>query len=180
MKSDFLIVGHTCRDYICNIQDNRESLVLENMSLEDILKTQNFRTYLGGPAGIISNTLSRFKRKVGAITVLGNDVISKDYQNFFKKINADLKIYTFNEPSSKCVIINKGNEQKIKWFDFASRHFSEIKPDKSFLKKFKYLILPVCEPIIAERFAKKFEGIVIYNPGQYLDYNPFDEMYFLT
>lgn len=178
MKTDFLIVGHACIDYICNTQDNLESLVLENKSIEDILKIQDFRSYLGGPAGTISNNLSRFKRTIGIVTVLGNDQLSRDYQNFFQKINASVKLYTFDEPSSKCVIINKENEQRIEWFDFVSKHFPEVKPDKTFLKKFKYLILPICEPIVAKRFAEEFEGVVVYNPGQYLDYTPFNEMYF--
>lgn len=178
MKSDFLVVGHTCTDYIASTKNDLDNISLENKPLEEILKSQDFRTYLGGPVGLILNNLSRFKRKAGSVTVLGNDKISRDYQEFFKRINADVKLYTHNEPSSKCIIINNGNEQKIEWFDFASRHFPQIKPNRQFIKKFKYLILPVCEPIVAKRFAEEFGGIVVYNPGQYLDYLPFDKMYF--
>jgi len=178
MKQNFLIIAHTCRDYITSYETVLNNLNLENRNLKEILEEYSFKSYLGGPAGIISNNFSRFKRSTGIITVLGNDELNKEYKTFFKKINAYTKIYEYDEPSSKCIIINNKNEQKIEWFDYASKHFNNIKPEKTFLENFEYLILSVCEPIVAKRFSKKFKGKIVYNPGQYLDYLPFNKIYF--
>jgi len=191
-KPRVVVVGHCAIDRMGHEPDHKKFAQLPEdgeISYKQLVKLYpEIRTkcYNGGPVLNLAQYLFQ-DNDVSVVSVLGNDHQSQNYRKFLGNMGIDTrKIREREGEISTCVYItgpNPSQPPKEYWFDNAATDFEKIKLNRDFFLAQDAMILAVTEPSIARRAAGLFKEVrpqspLFYNPGQYLEYLPFDDTFF--
>ncbi|MSR85838.1 hypothetical protein EXS74_00415 [Candidatus Woesearchaeota archaeon] len=114
---------------------------------------------------------------VSAVTILGSDPFSNEYRKALGTLGIKRdEDRDFEGSLARCAYVYDGSnpsKQVMAWEDGVSEHFKDIQVDSLFLVRQDVLVLSITEPSLAARVATEFrrvkpEGVLVYNPGPYL------------
>tara|TARA_Y100000310_G_C20586694_1_gene765790 strand:+ start:271 stop:1392 length:1122 start_codon:yes stop_codon:yes gene_type:complete len=190
----YCIVGHGAFDHnIFEFDEYRFQSYHSDMSIEDAMEFSStpglsvedtcnyYDGSFGGPILTVGQWLAQRGDIVSAISIVGNDQMSKRYIDYLNKagINTD-KIRRLDDVSlAQCLYVHNDRDITMDpplWEDDVTDKFKRLPFEKSlkdYLARHDVLVLPITEPLAGKKAAESYigerdDGFLAYIPGPYL------------